>query len=230
MASFQAHVEEYDPGELADHAGGPDWDLLPERAALLVHDLLPYYLTVLPTSVGNGVVEQVDRLLAWADQQGVPVLASAPRPAGDLAQRGLGGQLWGLGPTWKQAATSCLPELAAQDVVWVTKRSYSAFFATDLAVELTRRRRDQLIVVGVFAAAGITATTFDALAHDVQPFVAVEATADYTRARHAAALTHIATTTGRVLTTQAIQRRNREAGVVRDRVAVADSATRWPVA
>ena len=53
-------------------------------------------------------------------------------------------------------------------------------------------------VVGVFAAAGITATAFDALAHDVQPFVVVEATADYTRERHASALSHIATTAGRV--------------------------------
>jgi len=169
-----------------------------------VHDLLPYYLEVLPASVGDGVVAQVARLLAWAGQQGVPVLASAPRPASDLVQRGLGGQLWGLGPTQEQTAASCLAELAGDDVVWVAKRSYSAFFATDLAVELARRRRDQLIVVGVFAAAGVTATTFDALAHDVQPFVAVEATADYTRARHAAALTHIATTTGRVLTMRAM--------------------------
>lgn len=206
MATFQAYVEEYDSGELVDHAGGPDWDLLPERAALLVHDVLPYYLQVLPPSVGDGLVEQVRQLVAWAGQQGVPVLASGPRPADELAQRGLGGQLWGLGPNREQAGTSCLPELAADEVVWVAKRSYSAFFATDLAVELVRRRRDQLIVVGVFAAAGVTATTFDALAHDVQPFVAVEATADYTRNRHAAALTHIATTTGRVLSTAAILR------------------------
>lgn len=206
MATFHAYVESYDSSELVNHAGGPQWDLLPERAALLVHDVLPYYLQVLPTSVGDSVIKQVRQLVTWACRQGVPVLASAPRPADDLAQRGLGGQLWGLGPNREQAGTSCLPELAAADVVWVAKRSYSAFFATDLAVELTRRRRDQLIVVGVFAAAGITATTFDALAHDVQPFVVVEATADYTRDRHAAALTHIATTTGRVLSAAAILR------------------------
>jgi enamine deaminase RidA (YjgF/YER057c/UK114 family) len=65
--------------------------------------------------------------------------------------------------------------------------------------------RDQPIVIGVFAAAGVTATSFDALAHDVQPFVAVEASADYTRDRHAVALTHDATTTGRVLRTTAMR-------------------------
>lgn len=209
VATFQAFVEEYDPSELVELVGGPDWDLLPERAALLVHDLLPYYVRVLPPSVADGLVGQVRRLVSWAGEQDVPVLASAPRPAQQLAQRGLGGQLWGLGPDREQAGTTCLPELTADDVVRVSKRSYSAFFATDLAVELTRRGRDQLLVVGVFAAAGITATTFDALAHDVQPFVAVEATADYTRARHGAALTHIASTTGRVLTTAAITRATR---------------------
>lgn len=204
VATFQASVEAYDPSELLDQVGGPNWDLEPERVALLVHDLLPYYLQVLPAAVGDGVVGQVRRLVGWARQQSVTVLASAPGPAGDLSQRGLGGQLWGRGASSAQPSTSCLPELRADDVVWVSKRSYSAFFATDLAVELARRGCDQLLVVGVFVAAGITATTFDALAHDVQPSVVVEATADYTRDRHAAALTHIATTTGRVISTKLV--------------------------
>lgn len=108
----------------------------------------------------------------------------------------------GLGPTEEQASTSALEILQAvgAEVMWVRKRSLSAFFATDLSVELSRLTRNQIIVTGVFAAAGITATTYDALANDIRCFVVADATADYSYARHAAALRHITSTTAAVVT------------------------------
>ncbi|MFD7084588.1 isochorismatase family protein [Streptomyces sp. NPDC059918] len=184
MATFSVTVEEYDPGALGDRFGGWDWQLDPARAALLVHDLQPYYLGVLAPGVRSRLLAGVGRALEWADRAGVPVLASAPRPAADPAQRGLLGQRWGLGPTAEQARECALERLAAPDVVRISKRSYSAFFATDLETELRRTGRDQLLIAGVYASAGILATCLDAHAREVRPFVLLDATADYTAADH----------------------------------------------
>ncbi len=112
--------------------------------------------------------------------------------------------MWGLGPDPRQAEETALDELVSPGVVWVKKRSYSAFFATDLAEELRRRGRDQLIVAGVFATAGVLATSYDAFARDIQCFVGVESTADYTKHQHAVALTLISALTGRVQPTASL--------------------------
>ena len=190
MATFSVEVEEYDAESLLDCAGGPDWELRPERAALLVHDMLPYYLNVLDDSVRTRVVAAAATVTEWARSNGVPILASAPRAASDVTQRGLLGPMWGLGPSAEQVV------IAEPDYLQIAKRSYSAFYATDLEVELRRRGRDQLIIVGVFASAGILATTFDAFARDIQCFVGVESTADYTADQHRTALNLIASLTG----------------------------------
>ncbi len=198
MATFDMAVEDYDARDLLAMSGGPGWTVDVERSAMLVHDRQPYYTDVLAHGVRSRVVAETSRLVDWAVGRGVPVIGSAPRAASDPAQRGLLGELWGMGPTERQSAETAIDSLEF-GVTWVKKRSYSAFFATDLAEELRRTGRDQLVVAGVFASAGILATTFDAFARDVQCFVAVEATADHTKDRHAAALELITELTGRVV-------------------------------
>lgn len=202
MRTFTAAVESYDPRDLSAAAHDRGWAVDSSRAAVLVHDLLPYYVDLLPSAVRDVVVAETQRVVAWAHAKSVPVIASAPRAATSLEQRGLGGRLWGLGPSEIEARTSSLPELG--DAVWIGKRSYSAFFGTDLAVELRRQGRDQLVIAGVFASAGILATTFDALANDIESFVVIEATADYDRSKHEAALRQIGSTTGAVISTAAL--------------------------
>ena len=192
MATFTVDIEDYDAESLLDCAGGPEWELVPQRAAVLVHDMLPYYLNVLDDSVRSRVAAEVSTVVSRARTVGVPILASGPRAASAIEQRGLLGPMWGLGPSAEEVA------LAEPDFVPIAKRSYSAFYATDLEVELRRRGRDQLIVVGVFASAGILATTFDAFARDIQCFVGIESIADYTAHQHRTALKLIASLTGRV--------------------------------
>ncbi|KQU46776.1 hypothetical protein ASG84_09855 [Rhodococcus sp. Leaf278] len=196
MATFSVEVEDYDVERLRDCVGGPEWELQPERAAVLIHDMQPYYLNVLDDSVRSKVFAAASEVVAWARSSGVPILASAPRAASDVAQRGLLGPMWGLGPNAEEVA------ITEPDFVPIAKRSYSAFYATDLEVELRRRGRDQLIIVGVFASAGILATTFDAFARDIECFVGVEAIADYTAHQHRTALKLIASLTGRVASIQ----------------------------
>lgn len=96
--------------------------------------------------------------MAWASEQDVPLLISSPRPADRLAQRGLGGRLWGQGPSLEEAEQTAISSLhGLGKTMRVQKRSYSAFYATDLAVELRRLDRRQLVVVGVFATGGVLA-------------------------------------------------------------------------
>ncbi|MFJ9821071.1 isochorismatase family protein [Streptomyces sp. NPDC101151] len=199
MTAFVVQPEHYDVARLRGHCGGPSWDIEPTRTALLAHDLQPHYLHPLSAQARRFLLTQATRVLAWADDHQVPVLASGPRPASHLTQRGLLGTCWGMGLSPAQAAQVALPRLAAADVTRIAKRSYSAFYASDLETELRRRGCDQLIVIGVYASHGILATSLDAVARDIQTFVAFDATADYTARRHAAALDLIATMSGRVL-------------------------------
>ncbi|MFI1307646.1 isochorismatase family protein [Streptomyces sioyaensis] len=199
MSAFSVPSEDYDVACLRDHRGGPSWNIEPARTALLAHDLQPHYLDALSARSRHFLVTQVERVLAWADDNAVPVLASGPRPASHLIQRGLLGTCWGMGLSPAQAAQTAVARLGASDVTRITKRSYSAFYASDLETELRRRGRDQLIIIGVYASHGILATSLDAVARDIQTFIPFDATADYTAYRHAAALDLIGTMSGRVL-------------------------------
>lgn len=198
MATFTAQIRPYDLNAFRSFDGGLGWSLDADRCAVLVHDVLPYYLKVLNPALREAVVSKIQTLVTDCVAADVPVLASAPRPANDLPQRGVGGRLWGLGPSADEAATSALTSLP-DDTVWVRKRSLSAFYATDLDVELRRRGRDQLLVVGVFASGGVVATTFDALARDIEVFVVGDAVADYDQDVHRLALNQVARSTGQVI-------------------------------
>lgn len=66
------------------------------------------------------------------------------------------------------------PELANETVV--TKRRFSAFFATDLALFLTEQRVQRVIIAGVKTNVCIRATAQDAFANGFEPVIAREAT------------------------------------------------------
>nr|WP_255521090.1 isochorismatase family protein [Rothia sp. ZJ1223] len=179
---------------------GLGWSFDSSRVALLVHDFLPYYLQVLTAQLQEELIKSVQIVVDWAQQNGVPVVRSAPRPATAIEQRGIGGKLWGLGPTASQVNESLVQAL--DDVPCVYKRSLSAFYATDLDVELRRLGRNQLAVVGIFASGGIIATSFDALARDIEYFVVADAIADYSAERHLNVLRLIGASTGQVINLQ----------------------------
>lgn len=189
----------YSLESFAESRAGRDWVLDPGRSALLVHDLLPYYLSALDPDLRESVVGNCDQMVCDAMAAGVPLLASAPRPARDIAQRGLGGELWGLGPTPDEASSIAAPHLAGDHFSWIRKRSLSAFYATDLEVELKRAGRTQLLIVGVFASEGIVATSFDALARDLQVFVVSDGVADLSPHLHDSALSQVARSIGCII-------------------------------
>lgn len=205
MATFSAAIESYLLGAFSSWDAGLGWEVEQSRSALLVHDLLPYYLSVLDDGLVTVLLANTAALIDDARHHNIPVIASAPRPATSIDQRGLGGRLWGLGPSVTEASTPALEQLADPAVPWIAKRSLSAFYATDLEVELRRLGRDQLVIAGVFASGGVLATTFDALARDLQVFVVTDAVADYTQDLHANALTTIARSTGQAVATTVLR-------------------------
>ncbi|WP_430332650.1 isochorismatase family protein [Rhodococcus sp. ACT016] len=199
MVTFTAEVSPYEPAIFADVRGGLGWQIEQDRCAVLVHDLLPYYVSVLAAETRAAVVDRCQSVVDWAFVNDVPVIASAPRPATTTRQRGLGGLQWGRGPDAADVKQSCLRGMDDPAIPWVHKRSLSAFYATDLEVELRRGGRDQLVVCGVFASQGIVATSFDALARDIQFFVVSDAVADYNATLHELALTQVARSTGHAI-------------------------------
>ncbi|WP_066520808.1 isochorismatase family protein [Curtobacterium ammoniigenes] len=202
MTTFDSTATDYALESIGGGIVGRGWTLQPARCALLVHDLLPYYVDTLAPNVRASVLTQVHTAIAWAQALDVPVLCSAPRAARTLSERGLGGELWGLGPTAGEAADASL--IGIVEARWVLKRSYSAFAGTDLAIELRRTERNQLLIAGVFASAGIVATAFDALANDVQAFVLADATADHSPDRHRMALEYVTSTMADVISVAAL--------------------------
>ena len=63
------------------------------------------------------------------------------------------------------------------------------------------RGRDQLLVTGVYAHIGCTATVVEAFQRDIEAFIAADAVADFSRADHDQALHWIARTSGVPMTT-----------------------------
>ena len=174
------------------------WDFQPERAALLVHDAQRYFLNFYAGGFGT-LVDNIARLR----ELGLPTVYTAQPPRQPLDERGLLTDRWGPG---LQSDEDIVPGLepGAEDVV-LTKHRYSAFFGTRLRELLHDWDRDQLIITGVYAHIGITATALDAFSADIKPFVVADATADFTAGRHRAALDHLAATCATITTVDALR-------------------------
>ncbi|MFT4081681.1 MAG: isochorismatase family protein [Nocardioides sp.] len=170
-----------------------EWVLDPSRAAVLVHDMQRYFVRVFdPCSPAlTRAVERIGAVLAAARAAGVPVLYTAQ--TGEHLDRGLQGELWGPGMSPVPEHTEILPELAPRPGETVLdKRRYSAFARTDLGERLAAAGRDQLVLTGVYAHIGVTATAFDGFCRDVRPFLVADAVADLSIDKHAHALEVVA--------------------------------------
>ena len=172
-----------------------DWRPDPARAALLIHDMQQYFVGFLPRgqSPTTELVGNIARLRSAARAAGMPVVYSVQPGGMSRAERGLLHDLWGPGMSRDPRERSVVPALApARGDHVLTKCRYSAFFRTGLADLLTALGRDQLVVCGVFAHIGCLLTAGDAFSYGIQPFVAADAVADFTREEHLMALRYAA--------------------------------------
>ena len=188
--------------------GGPfparvDWDLDPSRSALLIHDMQRYFISAyqadrepMATALPNMV-----RIRQACIDAGVPVIYTAQPGDQHPSRRGILREFWGDGMACGPD-TEIVPELApGPEDIEVTKWRYSGFQRTDLRELLGHYRRDQLIVVGVYAHMGCMISATEAFMQDVEPFFAVDAMADFSAEEHRMAAEYIGKRAGRVLST-----------------------------
>lgn len=184
-----------DPYPMPDRATVPPsfatWRIDPARAALLVHDMQNHFVGAFPAGRAP-VVELVENIVALrelAGSLGMPVVFSS-EPAGlPPGQRGLAADIWGpgVGPEPEAAAivTALTPRPGEHLLSHVRP---NAFLRSHLGRLLRSTRRDQLVICGVYAHAGVLLTAADAFMNDIQPFVVADAVADFCAEDHAMAL------------------------------------------
>lgn len=190
------------------------WQLMPQRAALLIHDMQRYFIGAFraDSPLIDAVVAQIDAIRQACDAAGVPVFYTAQPGDQDQAARGLQRDFWGPGMTSApehQAIVERLTPGPAHRVL--TKWRYSAFERSTFDDDLQALGRDQLIVTGVYASIGCQLTAAQAFMRDIQPFVVADAVADFTRARHDEALTYLAGRCAVILPAATVMERLRSA-------------------
>ncbi|MEL3955126.1 MULTISPECIES: isochorismatase family protein [Stenotrophomonas] len=180
------------------------WQPQSERLALLVHDMQRYFLAAFApdTAPLAPAVANIARLLAHCRARGMPVFYTAQRGHQDRCDRGLQADLWGPGMSATDEHEAIIEAVAPQpgDHVLV-KHRYSAFQRSNLETMMRARGRDQLLVTGVYAHIGCTATVAEGFQRDIESFIAADAVADFSRADHDLALHWIARTCGIPMTT-----------------------------
>ncbi|WP_188196696.1 isochorismatase family protein [Nonomuraea sp. SYSU D8015] len=188
--------------------GRVTWPIDHGRAALLIHDMQNYFLRAFPQPAAPPLADLMANVLSLREacvQHGIPVLYSRQPGGQSRAQRGLLLDFWGPGLSANPFDTAIPDPLAPRpgDHV-IDKTRYSAFHHTHLAEVLAGLDRTQLIICGVYAHIGVLTTATDAMMRDIQPFVAADGVADFSRDHHEAALRHISDRVGRVMATRAI--------------------------
>ena len=184
------------------------WKLDPSRAALLIHDMQRYFLRFYETDSGllQTLIGNIAALKRWAAARGVPVFYTAQPHDQPASDRALLNDMWGPGLTKADPAQQAVvAEIAPADGdVVLTKWRYSAFQRNDLDTRMKALKRDQLIIVGVYAHIGCMITAVEAFMKDIQPFMVGDAVADFSEEEHRMALKYVATRCGVVTSCQEI--------------------------
>lgn len=183
------------------------WQVEPQRAALLIHDMQQYFLNFWgeDSALIKQVVENIANLRRYCKQQGIPVFYTAQPNQQSDEDRALLNDMWGPGLNKhpeQQAVTAALaPD---EDDTVLVKWRYSAFHRSPLQEILQESGRDQLIICGVYAHIGCLTTAIDAFMRNIQPFMVADGVADFSRDEHLMALRYTAGRCGRVVTTASL--------------------------
>ena len=209
-----------------EHQNRVNWRVDPARAALLVHDMQRYFVRAfelerdgqpLPDAQINIAIANIRRLLDAAHAANIPVYYTAQPPRQNPADRRLLTDFWGDGLQDDENA-QILDELAPTEADTVlTKWRYSAFVRSPLEEQLKDLGRDQLIIGGIYAHIGCLTTALEAFMRDIQPFMVVDALADFTAEEHRMACEYASGRCARVLNTaEALEHINAGALVTAD--------------
>ncbi|GAB2706389.1 isochorismatase family protein [Nocardia thraciensis] len=191
------------PGPDEVTADQVSWNVDPARTALLIHDMQQYFMSAYDPDrdPARTLIANIGRLRHRCRQLRIPVIYTMQPGNQHPSRRGILADFWGSGMS-HGPDTEVVAELRpdAQDIQ-VTKWRYSAFQRTDLRELLGYYHRDHLIVTGVYTHMGCMLSAAEAFMSDVRPFLALDATADFSRDEHLMALNYTARRCGAVLST-----------------------------
>ncbi|WP_341665479.1 isochorismatase family protein [Vibrio sp.] len=183
-----------------------DWQLEPNRAVLLIHDMQRYFVDIydqdsvlLPTLLGN-----IAKIKDWAKQKNIPIVYTQITFNTISHDHPLIEDFWGfeeIPPCSKIITPFVAPE---EGDVLIEKSHYSAMQSDELAQHLKELGRDQLLITGLYANLGCRITVTDALEKNIQAFLVSDAIADLSYQDHLNALSYVANYTGYVINTQTV--------------------------
>ena len=183
--------------------------LSPESTAIVIVDLQQGIagLPLMPHSSSEVIARSIELGRALAAAGGIVVLVNvdysagfADRPQG-LVDAPLSLPAGGLPDGW----AALLPEVAQLPAsVRITKRQHSAFFGTELDLQLRRRRIETVIVTGLATNFGVEGTARDAYALNYAVVIASDACSSTAIGLHDFALANVLPRVARVRTTAEI--------------------------
>nr|WP_305884380.1 isochorismatase family protein [Pseudomonas sp. QS1027] len=181
------------------------WDVDPDRAVLLIHDMQRYFVQPFEGQHRNGLIQNISLLCGRARKLGIPVAYSAQPGGMNPEQRGLLKDFWGPGMKVDPDDRKIVEELAPEPNDWLsTKWRYSAFFRSGLLERMREAGRDQLVICGVYAHVGVLFTAVEAFSNDIQTFLVADAVADFSEKHHQLALDYAAKNCAVVCTTEEV--------------------------
>ncbi|GAA2212346.1 phenazine biosynthesis protein PhzD [Nonomuraea monospora] len=193
-----------DTGELPGNT--PPWTPDPRRAVLLLLDMRTSVLDAFPHGEAplRDLLRNVAELREQCTRLRVPVAYAAQPGLMTERQQGLLKDFQEERGPRLDAAQRRFPDcVAPRPHDWlIAKRRHSAFHESTLLWRMRESGRDQLIVAGVYAHAGVLATAHDAFTHDIQPYIVADAIADRTAADHLQTLRFVAGSCGVTMTTK----------------------------
>ena len=199
--TYKFKIDEYslpDSGEL--NLSNPTWQLDWSRAMLLVHDMQEYFIKPIPDRLRIAVTTNTSTLVRLARVAGAAIAYTGQPGRMNFSERGLLQDFWGEGMSSTEQDRKIIEAVNPQpNDLYLTKWRYSAYTRTALAAELTDRKKDQLVICGVYSHVGILATALDSLARDIQCFVVADAIADFSKSYHITTLQYIAERCGKVI-------------------------------
>lgn len=183
------------------------WNVDAKRSVLLVHDMQQYFLEFYDLNAAPipELIKNTQALIAAARAQGIPVVYTAQPGDQTPEHRQLLTDFWGTGLKANPEITKIHDDVipADGDIV-MTKWRYSAFKFSEFEQLMQDWDRDQLVICGVYAHIGCLMSAAEAFMLNIQPFLAGDALADFSREEHDMALKYASTRCAQVEATQTI--------------------------
>lgn len=183
------------------------WNVDAKRSVLLVHDMQQYFLEFYDLNAAPipELIRNTQALIAAARAQGIPVVYTAQPGDQTPEHRQLLTDFWGTGLKANPEITKIHDDVVpVEGDIVMTKWRYSAFKFSEFEQLMQDWGRDQLVICGVYAHIGCLMSAAEAFMLNIQPFLAGDALADFSREEHEMALKYASTRCAQVEATQTI--------------------------